>query len=329
MAGKKISKYERKKMKYCIGIDGGGSKTLAYLGDMQGNIINKNTFGPSNYQIIGKESTELIFREIVEFFISKNNISKDSLKFISAGIAGLDREKDRNILQSIFASMNLSCDVILQNDSYTSLAGGLDYQDGVIVASGTGSVAVGKKGANYHRVGGWTHVLGDEGSGYSIGLNALKLVMKVYDGRIEKTKLYYELLHEIGVEDPRDTITYTYDKVHNTREIASLAPLVLEYLEAKDSLALRLVNRTVDDLYDLVCPLIGKLYEAEEAFLFTYSGSIILECDYIKNNLIKKLQEIYPNINPVNPTYNSAIGALIIGWSKYNIDYKENLRKFC
>ncbi len=316
-------------MKYCIGIDGGGSKTLAYLGDMNGNIINKNTFGPSNYQIIGKESTEEVFKEILEFFIRKNNLNSNNLKFISAGIAGLDRESDRTILQSIFDSMNLSCDVILQNDSYTSLAGGLNYQDGVIVASGTGSVAVGKKGSKYHRVGGWTHVLGDEGSGYSIGLNALKMMMKIYDGRFKKTKLYYELLDKIHVEDPRDTISYTYDKVHNTREIASLAPLVFKYLEEKDPLALLLVNRAVDDLFDLVCPLIGKLYLKEDRVLFTYSGSIILECDYIKNNLIKKLQEIYPNIHPVKPIYNSAIGALIIGWSKYNIDYIENLRKSC
>jgi len=313
-------------MKYCIGIDGGGSKTLAYFADMQGNILNKKIFGPSNYQIIGKKSTELVLKEIVEYFINKKNIGKDDLKFISAGIAGLDRERDRKVLQSIFDSMNLSCDVLLQNDSYSSLAGALNYQNGLIVASGTGSVAVGKKDSNYHRMGGWTHILGDEGSGYSIGLNALKMIMKVYDGRFEKTKLYYELLHHIGIEDPRDTITYAYDKVHNTREIAALAPLVFKHLKEKDSLSLFLVNRTVDDLFDLVYPLIGKLYCSDEAFLFTYSGSIILKCDYIKDNLIKKLQKIYPNMSPVDPIYNSAIGALIIGWSKYSIDYKENLK---
>src|SRR6056297_2485333 len=274
-------------MKYCIGVDGGGSKTLAYLGDMQGNILKKKNFGPSNYQIIGKKSTELVLKEIVEYFINKKNIGNDDLKFISAGIAGLDRERDRKVLKSIFDSMNLPCDVILQNDSYTSLAGGLNYQNGLI---------------------------------------ALKMIMKVYDGRLEKTKLYYELLKKIQVDDPRDTITYAYDKVHNTREIASLTPLVFEYLKEKDSLSLRLVNAAVDDLYNLVYPLIGKLYSEQESFLFTYSGSIILKNKYIKNHLIKKLQEIYPNMSPIDPIYNSAIGALIDGWSKYNIDYKENLK---
>src|SRR6056297_3914332 len=310
---------------YCIGIDGGGSKTLAYLGDMQGRIIDKKIFGPSNYQIIGEKDALSVFSEIIESFTNKN-INLNALKFISAGIAGLDRKKDRIILKSIFNSMDLSCDIILQNDSYTSLAGGLNNQDGMIISSGTGSVAVGRKGSKYHRTGGWTHVLGDEGSGYSIGINALKSIMKVYDGRFEKTKLYYELLNHIGVEDPRDTITYTYDKVHNTREIAALAPLVFKHLKKKDYLSLFLVNRAVDDLFDLVYPLIGKLYCSDEAFLFTYSGSIILKCDYIKDNLIKKLQKIYPNMSPVDPIYNSAIGALIIGWSKYSIDYKENLK---
>ena len=313
-------------MKYCIGIDGGGSKTLAYLGDMKGNLIDGKVFGPSNYQIIGKDTTESVFREILGFFLNKNNIKIEDIKFISTGIAGLDREKDRTFLQSIFNSMNLSCDIILNNDSYTSRTGGLNNQDGIIVASGTGSVALGKRGSNYHRTGGWTHILGDEGSGYSIGLNALKSIMKIYDGRLEKTKLYYELLKKIQVDDPRDTITYAYDKVHNTRDIASLTPLVFEYLKEKDSLSLRLVNAAVDDLYNLVYPLIGKLYSEQESFLFTYSGSIILKNKYIKNHLIKKLQEIYPNMSPIDPIYNSAIGALIDGWSKYNIDYKENLK---
>ncbi len=309
---------------YCIGIDGGGSKTLAYLGDMQGRIIDKKIFGPSNYQIIGEKDALSVFSEIIESFTNKN-INLNALKFISAGIAGLDRKKDRIILKSIFNSMDLSCDIILQNDSYTSLAGGLNNQDGMIISSGTGSVAVGRKGSKYHRTGGWTHVLGDEGSGYSIGINALKSIMKVYDGRFEKTNLYYEVLKKIKVEDPRDTITYAYKNVHNTREISSLALLVFNHLEKKDSLAFRLVNQAVDDLYNLVCPLIDKLYSKEENILFTYSGSIILENDYLKNNLIKKLQEKYPNITPVDPIYNSAVGALIIGWSKYNIDFKENL----
>lgn len=313
---------------YCIGIDGGGSKTLAYLGDMEGRILDCKIFGPSNYQITGKNHSMSIFSEIIEYFTKNNNISSKDLKFVSAGIAGLDRKKDEIILESIFDSMNLSCAIILQNDSYTSLTGGLNNQDGVVVASGTGSVALGKKNLKYHRTGGWTHVLGDEGSGYSIGLNCLKSIMKVYDDRFEKTNLYYEILREIQVEDPRDTITYAYNNVHNTKKISSLALLVFNHLEEKDSLAIRLVNQAVDDLYNLVCPLIDKLYSKEESILFTYSGSIILENSYLKNSLIKKLQEIYPKLNPVDPIYNSAIGALIIGWSKYEVDYKENLKKF-
>ncbi len=35
--------------------------------------------------------------------------------------------------------------------------------------------------------GGWGHLLDDHGSGYDIGLNALKAVLRSYDGRNAKT----------------------------------------------------------------------------------------------------------------------------------------------
>lgn len=312
-------------MKYCIGVDGGGSKTLAYLSDDQGNLICKHLFGPSNHQIIGRESFKKTINEIIDYFSSETNFTIYDLKFISLGIAGLDRKSDKEVLESIFENMSLSCDIILQNDSYTSLAGALNGKDGVILASGTGSVSLGKKESQYFRVGGWTHVLGDEGSGYSIGLNALKSIMKVYDGRLEKSGLYFELLKEINVSDPRDTISFAYENVHDTKVIAGLTPLVFKYFEEDDSLAVILINKAVDELYHLVNPLIQRLYNDSEKLLFTYSGSILLESEFVKNSLIKKLQEKYHNINPVDPIYDSAIGALIIGWNKYNLPYEKNL----
>lgn len=312
-------------MKYCIGIDGGGSKTLAYLSDDRGNLICKHLFGPTNHQIIGKERFKRTINKILDYFSSETNFTIGDLKFISLGMAGLDRKSDKVILESIFEDIPLSCDIILQNDSYTSLAGALNGKNGVILASGTGSVSLGKKESKYFRVGGWTHVLGDEGSGYSIGLNALKSIMKVYDGRLEKSGLYFELLKEINVSDPRDTISFAYENVHDTRVIAGLTPLVFKYYEKNDSLAVILINKAVDELYHLVNPLIQRLYIENKKLLFTYSGSIILESEYIKSSLIKKLQEKYPNINPVDPIYDAAVGALIIGWSKYNLPYEKNL----
>ncbi len=310
---------------YCIGIDGGGSKTLAYLADMKGSIIRSKTFGPSNYQIIGEKALRSVLFEILEYFNKGVNLTENNLKFISAGIAGLDRKKDRDKIQSIFNSLNLNTSIILNNDSYTSLAGALENEDGVILSSGTGSIALGKKGSSYKRVGGWTHVLGDEGSGYSIGLNALKSVMKVYDGRLNASPLYYEIMNYINVDEPRETITYAYKNLHNTKKISSITPLVYKFFKKNDPLGVYLINYAVKDLVQLVTPLVNEFYSDDKGLLFTYSGSIISELEYIKFRIIKKLQEKYPKIIPVDPIYNSGVGALIIGWDRFDVNYKKNL----
>jgi N-acetylglucosamine kinase-like BadF-type ATPase len=129
----------------------------------------------------------------------------------------------------------------------------------------------------------------------------------------------------INVNDPRETITYAYENIHNTKKISSITPLVYKFFKKNDPLGVYLINHAIEDLIKLVTPLINEFYCDDESLLFTYSGSIISELEYVKNTIVKKLQVKYPKIIPVDPVYDSAVGALIIGWNKFNVSYKENL----
>jgi len=122
---------------------------------------------------------------------------------------------------------------------------------GIMVLSGGGTVAYGcdASGASL-RVGGWGHLLGDEGSGYWIGLKALKAALRSWAGTIPNTELEEMLMTRFGIEDDRQLIEKVYSGEVSEAEIAGLVPLV-------DSLAGQGDEASVEILDEAAAHLVG------------------------------------------------------------------------
>ena len=98
---------------------------------------------------------------------------------------------------------------LVVNDALVALEAGAPGAPGVVIISGTGSIAYGRNTRNEGaRSGGWGHVLGDEGSGFWIGRAAIRAVLREADRRGPRTTLTPLLLQHFGVSrgaepDPR------------------------------------------------------------------------------------------------------------------------------
>ncbi len=79
---------------------------------------------------------------------------------------------------------------LVVNDALVALEAGAPGEAGVVIISGTGSIAYGRNRRNEGaRAGGWGHVLGDEGSGFWIGRAAMRAVLREADRRGPRTAL--------------------------------------------------------------------------------------------------------------------------------------------
>lgn len=108
---------------------------------------------------------------------------------VSAGVSGLTtRESDAAALLARIDEVAVR-EVILAHDSTTSFLGALGDTRGAVVAAGTGVVTLAVGAARVARVDGWGYLMGDAGSGYWIGREALEAVMREYDGRGPATAL--------------------------------------------------------------------------------------------------------------------------------------------
>ena len=130
---------------YYLGIDGGGTKTQFTIINENVEVIQSIKKGTSHFKQIGLTGVEGVLREGLNEVLNKSNLTKDKIDGVCIGLAGYgnireDREKLQNIIEKVFKDFNY----IIRNDVEIAISGALNGDDGIVIVSGTGSIALSK-----------------------------------------------------------------------------------------------------------------------------------------------------------------------------------------
>ena len=300
-------------MKYLIGIDGGGTKTDCAVADLSGKIIRQTAGKPSNFLVIGvEEALENIFALIEENLFQLEGDFSD-VKQIVIGVAGAGREEDAMLLEKGFKDYSDQEGVHFKgvkvvSDAHIALEGAFPDSAGCILIAGTGSILFGKdeKGV-IHRVGGFGRLIGDEGSGYSIGRKALNAVSKASDGRGEET-LISELLNAKMNSGSTNGII---NKVYKEKlDVASVARIVIAAAEEGDPIAEDILDEEADELVLHIKSLMNKIQS--DNLNVAFSGSLIDNNNFYSDLLKKKIKSTLPNVKIVKPAVPPVSGAILL-----------------
>mgnify|MGYP001014795117 CR=1 FL=1 len=297
-------------MDYYIGIDGGGTKTIAFLSNDLGEVVGKFTGGAVNYHSEGKDNVLFVFKEMFQFFHERFLLSKNDIKRICLGCAAVNTKEDERVIRSLFSKLKYENELLIYNDSYIALVAGNGTAKGAVLISGTGSIAYGiALDGNQIRVGGWGHLIDDEGSGYAIAREGLKKVMEGYDGRSESTKIYDKVKEKLGINGHRELISFIYSSKTKKQDIAALAPCVLD-LYGKDNVADAIINKAVNDLCYMV-EVLSKRMELK-TFSLCLSGSVLLKSNVMRRLLEEKIAVVLPMVTTHLPYKEPVLGALML-----------------
>jgi len=210
---------------HVLGVDGGGSATRSVIISTEGEVLATAEAGPSNPITIGAERALANILEAVDEASARCGVHE----FLASrlGVAGTDRSRLR---QELLDGMRPSFgDTAIVSDAASALAGGTGCRPGVVVIAGTGSIAYGENRlGETARAGGWGWRLGDEGSGYTIGLKAILTALRAQDGRGPETVLKQKIVSHLGLGRLEDIIDWVYEPGREPRGIAYLVPLVRE-----------------------------------------------------------------------------------------------------
>ncbi len=243
-----------------LGLDGGGSKTLALLADASGNVLGRGAAGASNYQNVGAQAAWAALDAAIAAAFADAGRAPEPLAAVCLGLAGVDRPEDRELFARWAAGRFGVAAVIIANDAELVLAAGTPDGWGVALISGTGSIVFGRdRSGQMARAGGWGHTLGDEGSGYAIGAAALRAILRAFDGRGPETALTSSVLAYWSLASPTDLVGQVYREGCGTAEIAELARLVDAAAGNGDRAALEILHEAGRELAITVEAVVRRL----------------------------------------------------------------------
>ena len=290
--------------KYVLGVDGGGTKTAARITGIEGNIISEAKGDSANYKSVGARRAANNLNGVVVDAVNKSCLGQ-KIVFDSAcfGLSGLDSPKDEQIYKGIIFKPPLLGylkreKTIICNDSRIGLYAGSDRPNAIMIICGTGSNCFGKNSAGKEtKANGWDFILGDEGSGFSIAVKALKSVMRDYDGRGGSTLLSKTILGELKLKDIYSLIAWVYNPFLDTGKIASLAKVVCKTAQKGDKVSIDILAGEAKEAELSVSAVAEKLGLVNEDFDLVFVGSVFRCEKYFKSILEGNLKKRFPNIN--------------------------------
>ncbi len=298
-------------MSYFLGIDGGGTKTLAAICDANGQVLGSGLSGPSNIDDVGLEAATANIAEAVR--VARAVADCDPQPFAGAflGLAGVVSSRDRALVHGIARRLELSEQTGVDHDCRIALAGGLAGRSGAVLIVGTGSSCYGVNDAgDSWRSGGWGSLISDEGSGYFLGREGLIAGVRSIDGRGPTSSLAGALLRTLRVTQPDDLLHRLYVEGLTRTEIAALAPITLECAANGDGTALEIVERGSDLLAQCVAAVAHHL--RLERFELVVVGGLYGESVLVQNMLQGTLLQRVPQCRIVSPELPPVLGACLL-----------------
>ena len=313
---------------YVIGIEGGGTKTTAVLCALDGNILSEAQGGPSNYHIVGIEKTVATLLDLIQTCCHSVGCDVSQIGAVVAGLAGAGRIPDQqrimDRLLEVARMKNIALDkVTIESDARIALEGAFSGKPGIVVIAGTGSIVFGKdERERIYRAGGWGRFIGDEGSGYAIGREALNTVAKILDGYNKKTKLVKLFGEKFGFVS-QDTILEAIYKEHY--DIASVVPVVLEAAANGDPIAKKILIRACSDLVEAIKIVVMKMNKGKKSVpkrSLALLGTLLIKDNFYSRKIRSVIKREVPLVSLRNVESSPVVGAVLMAIRFFN-EYRE------
>ena len=279
---------------FVLGVDGGGTKTLAWLAAVDSattDPLSVGQAGASNPQSVGWAAALANIDLAIGRAFANAEVQRSSAAAVTLSVAGTGSDADQQRLLLWSQQQRIAERSLATHDALPILSVGTAEGVGVAVIGGTGSFVFGKNEAGETaRAGGWGHTVGDEGSGYAIGLAGLRAVMRSHDGLSEATGLAPAICSHFGIERPDELRTMLAAGRSDVSRIAALAPIVIAEADAGDAVASQIRDEAAIQLAMLVKVVASRLFNPNGRFELAIAGGVLVQSEILRCRLAECLE---------------------------------------
>ena len=296
-----------------LAVDGGGSKTIAWIANVvssnepslfQIDVVGRGASGPSNPRSVGFESAFANLNCAVDQAIQQSSATATSIAVACLSLAGVGRAEEQSRMKAWADERELANLTIVVNDVEPLRLAAMferqkdlqlpadpsNWEQSVTLVVGTGSIACGQNGvSNSTRAGGWGYLLGDQGSGFAMGLAGLRSVCESHDRGDAMTPFQTSLLDYLHLNEPTELVGFLYKIPIPRVEVAELSEIVMAHADI-DPVARQIRNESVESMASLISTTIQRLGLANESYSLAISGGILTNHPFMVDQLLSALQ---------------------------------------
>ena len=285
------------KIKYLLGIDGGGTKTEFLLTDMSLNEVGRIILGTSNPVNTGIENTKSVLLQGIEEICKGISFSEIS---VFAGLAGGGADEIKTEINSFLASFGFGA-FANGSDAESAVSLSLKGENGAAVIMGTGIIAFVRKGAETHRIGGRGFMIDKGTSGFCLGSEVLNAAFEFLDKRGD-SRIIYELVEKKLGKSPESAVSEIY--AGGASFVASFAPVLFEAYKTGDKTAEEILYRNVRETAKLIRTAQGYLEKGEKTVI---CGGLCKQKNILKPLFDKYISADFPLVFSDEPMVNGAL----------------------
>ncbi len=286
-------------MKIIAGIDGGGTKTTLICKALDSDEKTVFRYGSFNINSIGQDA----FRNLLKNIVKDIEWTGDC-QALCIGAAGVSNKEMKDTVDEVFGSSKIR-KYSLVGDDAIAMEGALGGKPGVIVISGTGSIVQGKaKDGSKVRLGGWGHLLGDEGSAYGLARDAFVAITRMLDGLGPKTSI----MKDFGIQDRVDLISRVYGGDKST--IAAYAVFLEKSYISGDKVAKAIIEDNAKKLAASVLEVVKRLELGKTKVAML--GGLLDHETIFRSELVKCITAGSKDVVCIEPEHDAAEGAVMM-----------------
>jgi len=298
---------------YVIGVDGGGTKTVAALANLKGQILAKHQADSSHPRNIGiKKAIENLAQAIEKVLVKIKGDKKILSTFL--GLPAMEEEfkfkKDiikRELLKRKKISPIFKGKLIIGSDQLIGFRSGTNEKDGIVLISGSGCVCHGWRGKKEAKVCGWGY-LSEMGSGFWIGQRALQAIWKDLDERGPKTLVTKLVFQKLKIKNKEDLIRKIYSR-NPSEAILPLSVLVDKASRNGDKIAKNILVEAGKELVLSTNTVIKKLNFQDQKFPVVLIGSVF-KSKVVLDTVKEEIKKLAPKAQFIRPKQEPVIGAV-------------------
>lgn len=294
-------------MNVVLGIDGGGTRTRASIvsGDQ---VLARTESGSIKRLRVGATVAEENLRLLLTEAYKQAGVSK--LDAASAGVASATMPGVAEWITAVFKDFRVERSEVV-GDEVIALDAAFQGGPGILQIAGTGSNCIGRApDGRRESAGGWSSRLGDEGSGYWIGLHSVRRALHAHD-REEPTRVLQKIGEIWGTRSLEDLVNLG-DSTPGP-DFAALAPAISDLALDGDEVAVGVLRQAAADLVESVLLVRSKLrrkHEIASEVPVAWTGGVIEQMALVREGFFAGLKAAAPEMPVAQQGVISLEGAL-------------------